>query len=267
MKYKTGRKKPVYTPLQLKRGKLMKSALLSLGLPPPSSHDWVTAVEKQVGGANGWGMYLNDQVGDCVFADTAHAMMLRTANTGTMLKPTDADAQNLYEVFGYNPNDVRPDGSNPTDQGANEQDVCEYLVKTGWLGHKALATAPIVTDVVGEEQLNRIRWTIQLFGHCRLGINVPAAMERQFDANQPFHIQGNMESDEGHDIVAVGYTPTTFRVVTWARNCNADPEWIKAVTKEAHLEFWSDWISAKSHLSPSNFDQAALAQRVLAVQA
>jgi hypothetical protein len=132
----------------------------SLGPPPPASADFVSAVTDLVG--ENWGMMLNDSLGCCTASDCGHALMLRTANTGTWLVPKDADIQRVYEASaGYDPARTDSDGRNPTDQGADEAAVCAYMRDVGLLGHRSVGTAPVATGVIDDAALDRIRWAIQ----------------------------------------------------------------------------------------------------------
>ena len=162
MKY--GRKPPVHTRRTFRSGLVMARTLDALGAPPAASNDYKSKVTVP------WQIFLNDTWGDCVCADTAHSLMLRTANTGTIMVPTDDDVLKLYEVVGgFDPSKTARDGTNPTDQGCDENAMCVYLENTGFLGHKSDATGTIEPS-----NLDHIHWCIQLFGACRIGINVPA---------------------------------------------------------------------------------------------
>ena len=79
--------------------------------------------------------------------------------------------------------------------------MCQYLVDTGFLGHKANATGNI-----DPANLDHIKWCIQLFGLCRIGLNLPVYAENQFLAGQDWDVstQGD-QSTNGHDVPLVGY--------------------------------------------------------------
>jgi hypothetical protein len=178
--------------------------------------------------------------------------MLRTANTGTWLKPTDQDALLVYaDSAGYK------FGDPSTDRGAVENDVCNYMVSTGIRGHKAAGTTPIAMGVIDDAALDRIRWTIQLYGSCRIGVNLPTNAEDQFDAGVPWDVVGNETIDDGHDVPLVSYAPNRFACVTWGRLQPITPAWLKKFGEEAHLEYWPDFLMA-SGLTPDGYDAARL---------
>lgn len=194
------------------------------------SADWSDAVPR-------WGMFLNDQLSDCTCASTAHALMLRTALAGHMLVPSDGDVRTLYEaVAGYVP------GHPETDNGAVQADVCQYLVTTGFLGHKAAFTSPIDLSSRDDQSLDRIRRTIQLAAHCRLGVNLPDGAEEDFDAAEAWQIRG--PGLYGHDMLAVGYVRDFFIAVTWGGLAVLPNAWVLKYIEEAHIEAFPDILRA-----------------------
>jgi hypothetical protein len=219
-------------------------ALDALEAPPPASNDYPAAVTVP------WGMYLNDRLGCCVCADTAHAVMLRTANAGpAIVVPTDQAVLGLYEVFGYNPADPS------TDQGCVEADMCRYLETTGFVGHKSDATGSI-----DPANLDHVRWAVQLAGTCRLGIVLQQYAMDQFDAGQPWDVSatGDQAVLGGHDVPVVKYDGQFFYVVTWGRLQPVTPQALAAWTEEAHWELFADWIRGQG-TAPPGLDLAALA--------
>ncbi len=76
----------------------------------------------------------NDTEGDCVEAGVSHARALATCN---FLPPGViydlAQVNCMYSaVTGYDPSQTQPDGSNPTDQGTDENAMIQYLKTTGF---------------------------------------------------------------------------------------------------------------------------------------
>lgn len=255
--FKRGRRAPVHTARTMRSALALFKALDPLGAAPTVSADYISAVTKQVPG--GWGMFLNDQLGDCVCADSCHSLMLRTANAGTMVVPTDQDCLSLYEaVGGYVP------GNASTDQGCDETSMCQYLEATGLCGQKSAGTA-----MVDPTNLEHLKWTVQIFGSCRLGIIVDSQMEDQFGSKQPWTTAAapNDTSAGGHDVPIVGYDSEYAYVVTWgglqpvAWSLMAD----SAFLDEAHAEVWSDFINATG-TTPAGFSLDTLMQDLQALQ-
>lgn len=243
---KFGRKPAVHNLRTMRAGWSLFQALDPLGNAPVASNDYVTAVERQA--PNGWGMMLNDQLGCCVCADSGHALMLRTANSGTIVIPADSDILGMYEaVGGYVP------GNASTDQGCDETAACQYLENTGLCGQKSAGTA-----MVDPAQAEHMKWSVQLFGSCRLGISVTGDMQSAFDSGQPWTtFTGTVEG--GHDVPIVKYDPSYAYVVTWGRiqavswSLLADSRFLN----EAHAEVWPDFIAANG-TAPNGFDLQAL---------
>lgn len=253
--FKLGRKTPLFTPNHMKASFSVNAVLASFGNPPGSSADFVAAVDKHTNGD--WGMMLNDTLGDCTCADTGHALMLRTANTGTMVTPTEADILHLYEQFGYVPTNPNNPQTNATDQGAMEGDVCQYMVTTGLCGHKSLGTAPIVTGMMSATAIDHIKWGVQVFGAVRLGANLPASAETQFDAGKPWDVGGDETIVGGHDFPVVKYDPHYAWIVTWGKLQAVTYPWLMKFIEEAHCELFSDFIRS-SGTTPAGFKLATM---------
>src|SRR5579859_963052 len=122
-----GRKPAVHNRRTLGQALVLARHLDKLAPAPAKSPGWRAKVKSP------WGMDGNDQWGDCVEAAVAHALMLRTANSSSIVVPTTAQTLALYSaVTGFNPN-AGPSGNNPTDQGTDETSMCQYMVNTGFL--------------------------------------------------------------------------------------------------------------------------------------
>jgi hypothetical protein len=246
MALRTGRRPAVHTRRTMRLGIAMHQALATLGAPPAASDDYVSAVMKQ--SAAGWICWLNDQLGDCVCEDSGHGLMLRTANAGAILIPTQQDILALYEaVGGYVP------GNSSTDQGCDETGMCQYLTTTGLCGQKSAASGP-----VDPTNLAHLKWAVQLFGSCRLGIVVTDQMMQTFGAGQPWtSVAGNVEG--GHDVPIVKYDADFAYVVTWGKLQPVSWSLIgnSDFLQEAHCEAWPDFVRAGG-TAPNGFDLQGL---------
>lgn len=193
---------------------------------------------------------------NCVCADTGHALMLRTANaSGSIVVPSDADIEKLYEVVGgFDPSDPQD-----TDNGCDETTMCEYLEKTGFLGHKSDATG-----TVEPSNLDHLRWCVQLFGTCRLGVNLPQSAVDAFNnsgGSQAWDVGGDETIVGGHDVPLVGYKGDSFLCVTWGVVQPMTGEFILKFVEEVHSELFPDWI-AQQGTAPSGFDLQDLLARL-----
>lgn len=247
--YKLGRRPAVHTRRMVRSMAAFYSSVAALGKPPATSDDYITAVTKQ--STDGWGMFLNDKLGDCVCADTAHQVMLHTANAGAIVVPTDDEVLSYYEVVGgYNPSDPS------TDRGCVETEACQYNQTTGMCGQKSAGTT-----AVDPSNLDHVRWAVQLFGACRLGIIVDQQMEEAFNNGEPWSIPPDVNAPDagGHDVPIVRYDADYAYVVTWG---GLQPiEWRlmaqRSFLEEAHAEVYPDFIAAGG-TAPNGFDLSQL---------
>jgi hypothetical protein len=246
---KRGRRTPVYTRRTMRLAIALHRALAALGAAPAVSSDYVSAVMAQ--STQGWICWLNQQLGDCVCEDSGHALMLRTANASKIVIPTTQDIMTLYEaVGGYVP------GNASTDQGCDETAMCQYMVTNGLCGQKASATGPL-----DPTNMDHLKWSVQIFGSCRLGIIVDQQMEQQFSSGQPWTTPAaaNDPNAGGHDVPIVKYDAEYAYVVTWgglqpvAWPLVANSQFLD----EAHCDAWEDWMRAGG-TAPSGFDLAGL---------
>ena len=228
----------------------MASVIDPLGPAPDACNNYLAAMDETP-----CPMFLNDQLGDCVCADTGHTLMVRTANASRLVTPSDDDIRKLYEVFGYRP------GDSNTDNGVCEVDMCAYLKSTGFLGHKLDDWATL--EVTGHNGLNHLRWANILCGTVRLGFNLPGYADDQFDANQPRDVQTTGDqSTGGHDVPLVDYRGGLFYVTTWGRwRQPVTPAFMLKYCEEAHPELSYDWIRSTG-TAPSGLSLDVLDQRM-----
>ena len=253
MQLKFGKKPAVHNERTKQSGFVMDRILAPLGTAPVVSNDYVAAVNAVTQG--NWQMLGNDEWGDCVEADDGHYLMLRTANVGPMVVPTTAEVLAIYSA------ETGFDINNPsTDQGTDEASDCEFMVSTGLLGHKADATA-----FLDPHNENYLKWSIQLFGGCKFGVNFPQSAMDQFNAGEPWTV---VASDGGiiggHDVLGVQYDAGFFYVVTWGRLQPVTPEWIDQYADEAHVLLFADWINAVG-AAPSGFSLETLLEDLRAI--
>jgi hypothetical protein len=239
---KFGRKPAVHTPRTAASLTVMRRIIAALGVPPVVSTDYTAAVIDVVG--TDWQMLGNDNYGDCVEADDGHYLMLRTANTGKIIVPTEKQILALYsDETGFNPKDPK------TDQGTDETSDCEYMVTTGLMGHRADATG-----MIDPASLTSLQWAIQLFGGCKLGINCPVSAIEQFDNGEPWQLiadDGGIAG--GHDVLLVGYDQAYFYGVTWGKLQMITGSWLLKYADEAHALIFGDWVEANG-TTPSHFN-------------
>lgn len=188
-----------------------------LGPAPSSSPGYSGNADLLVKGD--FGIDGNDQYGDCVFADVAHRIMVRTAQAGAgkIVIPTQAETLQLYsEVTGFDPNDPS------TDQGGDLVTTAQYMQKTGMLigGQRHTEDG---NGVIDPANTDHIKWAICLFGCAPLALNLPQSALDQFDAGEPWDVAGNGTIVGGHDVLGVEYRTESlpsnpgWLVVTWGK--------------------------------------------------
>ena len=250
-RYCYGRRSAVHTLTTMRSGIIMAAALDPLGPAPAECRDYLSAVK----GA-GPQMFENNVLGTCVCADTANTLILRTANASTTtVVPTDSDVISLYSAVG----DYVP-GNPKTDNGCDEVAMLQFLVTTGFLGHKADAFGSI--DPANQEH---VKWSTNLFGSCRLGLNLPKYAEAQFEAGLPWDVSSlGDQSKRGHDVPVVYYANGLYYVYTWGGLHPMTPAALLAWAVEAHSELHFDWVQSQGQ-SPSGFSLDQLAQQMKSV--
>jgi len=216
---------------------------------PPTKRAWEYGIPDSE-----WGMYGNDQIGDCTCASKAHILMAVSANAGKLFVPTLDDVVSLYtNVTGYDPAQTQPDGSNPTDNGAVMTDVYAYMLAHGFAGRKILGWVQI-------DHTNRTHFEqcVELFGACDVGVQLPASAMNQFNAEQSFDVvepDGGIEG--GHCIPFLGYGSLGETCITWARRKPAGIPWFQKYCDEAYGLIWEDWFDTTG-VAPNHFNKDAL---------
>lgn len=204
------------------RGALVMARHLDLlGPPPASGHDYITQVENAVG--TNWQMFGNDNVGDCVVADTGHEVMLMTANTSGIVVGTTQDAENYYfaETSGQ-------------DSGLDETSDCQLLVKQG-ITFGGQLFKPLATGMIDPANTAHVQWCCQLFGGVKLGLNWTQQMMDQFNAGQQITPDPNGTVLGGHDVY--GLWREQFWIITWGKRCSVSSNFF-AGCEEAHALLW-----------------------------
>lgn len=258
MTHRLGRKPAVHNRRTFRLGLALHQALATLPAPPASSDDYVSAVLRQ--SPQGWIDWWNTSLGDCVCEDSGHELMLHTANAGTIVVPSAQDILSLYEtVGGY------VQGNSSTDQGCDETAMCQYLVSTGLCGQKSAATGPL-----DPSNLDHLRWCVQIFGACRLGIIVDDAMISAFESKQPWEQPANPDDPNagGHDVPIVRYDAQYAYVVTWGALQPVAWSLVanSAFLDEAHVSVDPDFVRAGG-TTVAGFDLAQMLSDAQAIEA
>lgn len=237
MDFKYGKLAPKKHPMTLRFAKYLKS---DGPLLPPAKAAW----EYQGKIPQDWGMYGNDQYGDCVFAAFAHMIMCWTANTGKIVIPTVEDVLKGYsDVTGFNPTT----GAN--DNGTSMTDAYDYWKSVGIAGHKIDGWVS-----VDWTNLDHVKLAIYLFGAINPGIRIPASAEEQFDNGLSWDIEEPDGGNRGgHSVPYFGFGAQGDTGVTWGRRQPTSWSWWLKYVEEAYAPLSLDWIKSNT-LAPNHID-------------
>ena len=229
---------------------LMLAKYLTPSLPPPPpAVDWTN-------GITGWGMMMNDQLGDCTIAGVGHAIQVWTASTGGIVTVPDPTIEKYYETWdGYVP------GNANTDNGGVELDVLNDWQKSDFAGHKLMAfTDPKPSNLV------EIRQSIALFGGVYIGLAMPITAQSQdvWDVVPRGGANAKPGSWGGHAVFVPKYDESGFTCITWGQLMTMTLAFWKKYCDEAHTLLGQDWLTAKG--SPSGFDLTQLQADLKAIR-
>jgi len=217
--------------------------------PPPPTADWTA-------GITGWGMMLNDTLGDCTIAGVGHAVQVWTANTTGIATVPDSTIESYYESWdGYVP------GNPSTDNGGVELDVLNDWQKQGFSGHTLVAFAdPKFSNVV------EIRQSIALFGGVYIGLSLPLTAQTQdvWDVVPNGGANAKKGSWGGHCVFVPRYDENGFTCITWGQLKVMTLAFWKKYCDEAHTLLGQDWLTAKG--SPKGFDEVQLQADLKAIR-
>jgi hypothetical protein len=214
--------------------------------PAPPAVDWGKKIP-----ANGWGMMLNDSIGDCTCAAAAHLIQDWTSNDGELVTLSDDAVLSAYEaVSGYDPK------TGKHDDGAVEIDVLNYWRKKGIGDHKF--DAYVALEPHNHEH---IRDSINLFGGCYIGLALPVSAQRQRTWTVPpggATGPGAPGSWGGHAVIIVAYNPRRVTCITWGQEKQMTWGFLDAYCDEAYaLLSVDDWLHGDKQ-APNGLDLETL---------
>jgi hypothetical protein len=238
---KLGKLSPFHDPRTL----LMANYLDAETLPAtPAKYKYAKNIK-----AKGWGMMVNDKLGDCTCAAAGHLIMEWTDDNGALVTPADQDIVKAYSaITGYDP----VTGKN--DNGAVETDVLNYWRKTGIAAHQIMAYAALEP-----KNHSHIMLSVFLFGGCYIGMALPVSAQRQRVWSVPPGGpvgQGAPGSWGGHAVPVIGYDSHGLTVITWGATKKMTWSFWDAYCDESYAIISTDFAGAKP--APNGFDLAAL---------
>jgi hypothetical protein len=238
-----GKQRPRLDPRTLQLADYIDTTQLA---PAPKSCDWGTKIP-----SDGWGMMLNDEIGDCTCAAAAHLIQDWTSNDGTLVTLSDTDVLKAYEaVSGYDPK------TGKNDDGAVEIDVLNYWRKKGIGKHKF--DAYVALEPKNHEH---IRDSIHLFGGCYIGLALPVSAQHQRTWTVPpggTTGRGAPGSWGGHAVILTGYNPRRVTCITWGQEKQMTWGFLDAYCDEAYaLLSVDDWLQG-DRMAPNGLDLETL---------
>jgi hypothetical protein len=208
---KFGRNRPVdlHTKKHLRFGAMKAAGVLPTVVVPETTNFAANAAPSLSR------IYLNDVLGDCVCAGFAHARGNVTFNwqqPGVVY--TDDQIAAMYsQIGGYDPSQVQPDGSNPTDQGCDENTAISVLKSTGYPDGAKICRAIAVdaTDIV------QVREAFFTTGNLIYGVELSDGWTNPMPSAAGFvwDLAGPPDPAQGHCFVAVDLTTGGIVIDTW----------------------------------------------------
>ena len=186
-------------PARIDTNRLKLAKYLPASLPePPESVDWTH-------GITDFGMMLNDNEGDCVFAAGGHAIQTWTAAHGAVRTPPDDQIQSYYQGWaGFRPGDPS------TDHGYVIVDFLNRWKLFGYCG--------AIVDAYADPDWNNtehVKLSIALFGGVDIGLQLPLAWQNADTWDAVGGADGEPGSWGGHSVWVPAYNPTGPICVTW----------------------------------------------------
>ena len=149
---------------------------------------------------------LNDSLGDCTCAGAYHSLAVWSGQASDLFHATKDQVLALYEAFGYKPGDPS------TDNGANENDVLDYLQTHGFAnGDKILGH--LLIDGTNKAEVLAAAW---LFETLYFGVSLPDSWISPFPQTDGFVWDAaTPDENNGHCFVSFGATTSGLLIDTW----------------------------------------------------
>jgi hypothetical protein len=204
-------------------------------LPPAELPKPPEIIDNTVYVKQSWGMYANDQHGDCVFASSGHRRVTQAAMNGQQITIPDGEVLRAYSaVTGFNPADPS------TDNGAVMVEAAAWERRNDLGGDRVFAFARVRIDPNDREMLDLCTY---YFGGVWFGINLPRSAQRQ--TGQVWDVvdgpDGQPGTWGGHAVWSPKASPETRDVVTWAKMQRMSHAFVSTMADEAWCILPSAW--------------------------
>src|ERR1700693_1179043 len=203
-----------------------------------------------------WHMLANDKYGCCLFSGGAHKGMLWSLEGGRpRSRFTSYDVLSDYaENTGFDIKQTDAKGNNPTDNGADMQQIAAF-----WKNKGMLSADGTRHRIDGYLALQKGNWdelvlATYLFGAAGVGLQLPQSAMDQFDAGHPWTVPTRPKIIGGHYVPSVGRDANgNVLVVTWGAVIPMTQLFYQRFSDEAIAYVSLEVLNAKG-LSPEGYD-------------
>jgi hypothetical protein len=168
---------------------------------------------------------------------------------GKTIDISNSDVLKLYGHFGY------INGNPATDQGAVFEDVVNYVLKNGFLGHHLIGSVGV--DPTNVENIKR---SIDWFGCANFGIELPLTWQNALSWSLDEYVatapEWQVGSWGGHEVCAEKYDDKGVYIWTWGELVLFTYDAIAKFGIEVDAPIWASWI--KSGNAPNGLSLATL---------
>jgi hypothetical protein len=224
--YKLGRRPPSNAPA-------LRFAQFWTGVTParPAAADFL--------GQREFGLYRNDEFGDCGPTSVANFYRLVSYVAGHYYEPTQDEVFDLYRRSG-NPNFNPETGAD--DNGVIMQDMLNALLESGIGGRKPIAFAKI--DPSNDDQLEA---AVAIFGGVLWGVDLETAQQHQTDLGYWDYSRSGEWG--GHAILCGAYANDQQDVISWGKRIRTLDAFRRHQLEEVWVVIWPE------HLEHPNFQE------------
>lgn len=234
MTYKLGRRPPHFDTRTLRLENYLRI------LPkPPVALDYSGHVQD-------WGMYGNDQYGDCTEAAIAHMQMLWAALNGASDVPDEQTVISAYkDLTGC---------QSPGD--AHDTGLEEIQVLRQW------KTDFVAFCSINVQDIEFVKQALCIFQGVYIGFVIPdpAQLFAEFNAQTPWTPEEG-QAEEGHAVCITGYDASTLTCVSWGRTQQMTWDFWRSQVDEA----WAVLSLDEGKVPPKGFDLAQLKTDLAAI--
>jgi hypothetical protein len=203
-----------------------------------------------------WGLWGNDQYGDCGPVSVGNQRLLTTEYLATETTITEADVFDLYRRSG---NDCFDPASDACDNGVDMATMLQAVHTGGMAGVKCVAYAKVNVNKIDE-----VRAAIDIFGSVLFGVNLEVAQQTQTNSGIWDYSPSGMWG--GHAIVAGKYTSAAandISVVTWAEVVGCTDAFLSHQLSECWVVIWPEQLGTAEFQQGINLAQLAADYKAL----